>query len=145
MAVGVDESGGHDLVTSVDRLINRLVPASLRTNVNDVAFVGDNHAIPQMPVRAILICDYVRGVYPPPGHRIPLLSSAVKTEGSQGIRVTPSSRAAVRPRVIGRNPAEMGSIAQVPVPALRCRPITPGYGRSTSGSASWPTSRFQNS
>ena len=35
MGVGVDEAGGYHHVASVDRLIDRLVPAFLGTDVND--------------------------------------------------------------------------------------------------------------
>jgi len=54
VGVGIDEAGGDDHVAGVNRLVDRFVPAPLRTDVNDVAAVSDDDPISQVAMPAIL-------------------------------------------------------------------------------------------
>jgi hypothetical protein len=52
VGVGVEEARGAHRGTGVDRLVDRFVPASLGTDVNDGAAVGDHDPAPHMPMLA---------------------------------------------------------------------------------------------
>ena len=71
--MGVDETRSDHHAAGVDRLVDRLAPASLGTDMENVGAFDDYDPIPQVAMPAFLKRDHVRGVDPPPSHRSPLL------------------------------------------------------------------------
>ena len=60
MSVGVDEPGSEDLVGRIDCLIRWPLVAPLRSDVDDFVVLGDDDAVAQVAVAAVLLSDDVR-------------------------------------------------------------------------------------